>query len=1672
MALFNAASYFWPCKGSYILAHKLSKYPLKAGVFLLGLLVFASPVVNAQTAPSDTAADQTGVQPFGSFSGGGEDRIDLTNGTVTVDYPILSYPQRGSLHLSYHLVVDNKLQHYAALCASPDPCEWDWGYFQSFFHRPTAGGLVWADPVTLWGNISPKSNTIDRITYNWYYANWFVTDAFGAEHFLGNQATTTSWSSPDGGVTNYQVSPGPFEAIDATGWRALGSETASVGNPTGGAPTAIIGPDGLRYTSSTMEDPNGNLISWNSSTITDSLGRQIPLAPSTGSTSRCPSGRLGVASATTWSPPGSNGSTLLYTLCFATVTPNMGASTLQGGTTIWNSFSPATRLQSIVLPNGQSWEFEYNDPDATLTYNGSPVTYGTLSKVTLPTGGVITYTYATVLRGVYPPAQACQNGGRWVTARTVTDENGSHTWNYNYQNGYTVVTDPMGNDTKHTFGLESLRQCRFVETQTDSYQGSYTANNLIKTVATTFSTSTSRNTDLAGLVPTTVTTTWYNGANTIVSKVTKSYDSGFSYLDYWGSTTDTVPYGKPLVETAYDYGSGAAGAVLKQTNTSYQFLSNSNYQTANLLNLPSSVIVYNASGHKCAETDFGYDDTSRLFSSSITTQHTTAPNSVRGNLSSTTRQLSATPCQSGVTWSSISSYTNMYDTGVIYQSVLPYKDTTHFATTTYTYAATLYAGAFPTTIANALSQNTIKTYDLNTGLVTSVEDPNLLTTTYTYDNMARLIQTSEPDGGQTTNCYTDEGGTGCSESSPPFKLVTTKNINSTQNEIATTVFDVMGRKVQSQLNSDPQGTVYVDTTYDALGRVATVSNPYRSGTDPTTSLGTTTYSYDALGRKTQETYADSAALKTAYCANYTVVTDPTSKWRRSKVDGLGRLVEVDEPNALGATLSSTCPGTNDPVQVTSYTFDSLGDMTLVSQYGSHNRSFSYDSLSRMLTSNNPEVGTITYTYNADNTVNTKKDARSITITYTYDQLYRELTRTYSNGDPSLSFTYDQTGCISLSTCQNIGHRTSMTDGAGSESWAYEVDKTNLRSIHQEKRTTNSSPSNVTKTTTYYLNLAGNVTQLVYPTGRTVNYTYDSADRPSTAADSSNGITYATDWKTPGTGCLANAACYTPQGSVYNMSIGQSTSFTGFNLSETFNNRLQPLEIKASSTAGTAMDLTYSFNQGSTGPNAGHVGTITNNLDNTRGQGFSYDQVNRVSEGGTVVDTGVHCWGYQYSYDAWGNLLAQAAITQYYGTCTQGNMAPVTADGNNHITGLSYDASGNTLSDGSYSYTWDGESQMKTAAGVTYAYDGDGRRVAKVGSQLYWYGSGGEVLSETDASGNTLNEYIFFGGKRVAAVPASGSALYYAEDSLGSSRVIVQSNGTLCYDADFVPFGGERAYTNSCAQNYKFEGKERDTETQNDNFGAREYSWRFGRWLSADWSALPVPVPYANLTNPQTLNLYSMVADDPESFADLDGHMFWAPFLGNGPIGDISFLIASGAGPSENSQGLAYFGSADPENDPNQSPQNLANQVPPAMKAAIVDALNASNAPTDDDKKGGFHEESVKSGKDAAGNVVVSPSVPGPYAQPGTDPHTGFKAANSKTDEKLVTVDVFAHIHPKGDADRRFNQFASPKDIAGARDSPNAINLVVGAQDKKVYFFNASGPIGSPMKLKDFMRGPQ
>lgn len=78
-------------------------------------------------------------------------------------------------------------------------------------------------------------------------------------------------------------------------------------------------------------------------------------------------------------------------------------------------------------------------------------------------------------------------------------------------------------------------------------------------------------------------------------------------------------------------------------------------------------------------------------------------------------------------------------------------------------------------------------------------------------------------------------------------------------------------------------------------------------------------------------------------------------------------------------------------------------------------------------------------------------------------------------------------------------------------------------------------------------------------------------------------------------------------------------------------------------------------------------------------------------------------------------------------------------------------------------------------------------------------------------------------------------------------------------------------TNACFSPSLFTGKERDTESGNDYFEARYYSSAMGRFMSPDWSAKEDPVPYAHLDDPQSLNLYAYVRNNPLINTDPTGH---------------------------------------------------------------------------------------------------------------------------------------------------------------------------------------------------------
>lgn len=94
-------------------------------------------------------------------------------------------------------------------------------------------------------------------------------------------------------------------------------------------------------------------------------------------------------------------------------------------------------------------------------------------------------------------------------------------------------------------------------------------------------------------------------------------------------------------------------------------------------------------------------------------------------------------------------------------------------------------------------------------------------------------------------------------------------------------------------------------------------------------------------------------------------------------------------------------------------------------------------------------------------------------------------------------------------------------------------------------------------------------------------------------------------------------------------------------------------------------------------------------------------------------------------------------------------------------------------------------------------------------------------------------------------------------------------------------------TTVCFSRYRYTGKERDTESGNDYFGARYYASSMGRFMSPDWSAQASPVPYAVMGDPQSLNLYSYVRNNPLSRRDLDGHC-WTGELTCGAALDTSW----------------------------------------------------------------------------------------------------------------------------------------------------------------------------------------
>ncbi len=214
---------------------------------------------------------------------------------------------------------------------------------------------------------------------------------------------------------------------------------------------------------------------------------------------------------------------------------------------------------------------------------------------------------------------------------------------------------------------------------------------------------------------------------------------------------------------------------------------------------------------------------------------------------------------------------------------------------------------------------------------------------------------------------------------------------------------------------------------------------------------------------------------------------------------------------------------------------------------------------------------------------------------------------------------------------------------------------------------------------------------------------------------------------------------------------------------------------------------------------------------------------------------------------------------------------------------------------------------------TYLYDGEGRRVRKIAGGVtswFWYGADGSLVAEdTTETQEAGRQYLHV-------------------DALGSTRLVTRADQSVAARMDYWPFGEEvqgsalygnrdlvSGYTSASTVKQRFTGKERDQENGFDYFGARYYAGVMGRWTSPDeWQGgvvdahtglsaeQPGPLPFSDITQPQTLNRYGYVLNNPMRYTDPDGHCVDVMTCGLegaaigaplGPLGSASGAIIGG-----------------------------------------------------------------------------------------------------------------------------------------------------------------------------------
>ncbi|HEX4986923.1 MAG TPA: DUF6531 domain-containing protein [Burkholderiales bacterium] len=577
-----------------------------------------------------------------------------------------------------------------------------------------------------------------------------------------------------------------------------------------------------------------------------------------------------------------------------------------------------------------------------------------------------------------------------------------------------------------------------------------------------------------------------------------------------------------------------------------------------------------------------------------------------------------------------------------------------------------------------------------------------VTTVNTYDANGRPLTLTDPNGLVTTLTWAPRG------------WLTSRTVGT---EATLYDYDDAGQLTRVTL---PDAS-YLQYTFDAAHRLTQVSD----------NLGNqVVYTLDAMGNRTQEDVKDpSNVLKqtrsrvfnslnrltqdiggvspstevTTYAydsqGNLTSVTDPLSHVTTSAYDALNRLTQVTRP------LTG----------VSALTLNALDQLTQVTDPRNNATTYAVNALDDLTQQVSPDTGTTANTFDAAGNLLTSTDARSQVTTYTYDALNRVTHIAYHDGS-TVDYTYDQ-------GTYGKGHLTLITETNTAVQVIHQIQ--DVYDIHGRLTSDTRTIGGVAFVTSYGYDSAGRLATITYPSGRLVSYSFDAAGRISGMTTTPAGGSAQT---------VVSGVTYHPFGGVAGFTFGNGETYS----------RSYDLDgrIAAFTLAGQSQSVIFDAASRITGQSY-----FPNNAQSVT---YGYDDRDRLISATTPVDT------YGFTYDANDNRsshTATAGAWNYAYPATSNRLSGITGTTSASFT---HDANGSITADGTNTFTYDTRGrlvQAATALGtVTYGLNALGQRYAKTAggtTTIFHYDKEGRLIAESSSAGTVRAEYLYLGDMPVA-----------------------------------------------------------------------------------------------------------------------------------------------------------------------------------------------------------------------------------------------------------------------------------------------------------------------------------